>query len=262
MAAPILTLTTDFGLADHYVGVMKGVILGICPRARIVDLSHDVPTYNVAQGSYIIEASWRYFPRDTVHVVVVDPGVGSSRRPILIEAAGQYFVGPDNGVLAAICASAKCKVRVISNKKYFRQPVSRTFHGRDIFAPVGAHLAAGVSPSRIGTTIKNYSRLALPPPSQSGKRRWKGSVLRIDRFGNLITNFAASAFPTLESQKFKLAVGPFQTSLLAHNYAECQPGELLVIPGSSGYYEVSVNQGSAARHTKCEPGAPVELILI
>jgi S-adenosyl-L-methionine hydrolase (adenosine-forming) len=259
MAAPILTLTTDFGLADHYVGVMKGVILDICPRARIIDLSHEVPAYDISQGSYIIESSWRYFPRDTVHVVVIDPGVGSSRRPILIEAGGQYFVGPDNGVLAPIYACAKCKVRVISNKKYYRRPVSRTFHGRDIFAPVAAHLAAGVPPGRVGTTVKNYVRTAPQQPIQSGKRKWSGSVMRIDRFGNLITNFEAGAFPDLE--RFTLTAGQVKISRLARSYAECKPGELLVIAGSSGHLEISMNQGSAAQKLKIEPGAPLELLL-
>ena len=142
MTRPILTLTTDFGLTDHFVGTMKGVILGICPAAQIVDISHGVTPFEIAEGAYLIAQAWRYFPKKTVHVVVVDPGVGSARRPILVEAGGQYFLGPDNGVLSMVYLHEKCKVRHIVNEEYFRHPVSRTFHGRDIFAPVGAHLAA------------------------------------------------------------------------------------------------------------------------
>ena len=148
MRKPILTLTTDFGLSDHYVGTMKGVILTICPQAQIVDISHDVTPFEIGGGAYAIAQAYRYFPRKTVHVVVVDPGVGTSRRPILMEAAGQYFVAPDNGALAAVYGREAHKIRLISNEKYFLKPVSRTFHGRDIFAPVAAHLASGVAPSR------------------------------------------------------------------------------------------------------------------
>src|SRR4051794_9278243 len=136
MRKPILTLTTDFGLTDHYVGVMKGVILAICPDAQIVDIGHQVSPFEIGEGAYLIAQSYAYFPKKTVHVVVVDPGVGSARRPILMEAAGQYFIAPDNGVLSMIYAHEKAKVRLIANEKYFRKPVSRTFHGRDIFSPV------------------------------------------------------------------------------------------------------------------------------
>src|SRR5579872_4521305 len=140
MPEPVLTLTTDFGLADHFVGTMKGVILGICPKARIVDISHEVKPYDIAEGAYLIAQAYPYFPRKSVHLVVVDPGVGTARRPILLEAAGQYFVAPDNGVLAMIYSSVPHKVRAISSGRYFRKPVSNTFHGRDIFAPSAAHL--------------------------------------------------------------------------------------------------------------------------
>src|SRR5438309_3370657 len=146
MPKPILTLTTDFGLSDHYVGAMKGIILGICPQAQIVDITHDVTAYEITEGAYVIDQAYRSFPKKTVHVVVVDPGVGTARRPILMEAAGQYFIAPDNGVLSMIYLREKHKVRLIANEKYFRKPVSRTFHGRDIFSPVAAHIAAGAPP--------------------------------------------------------------------------------------------------------------------
>src|SRR5437660_3729291 len=140
MTAPILTLTTDFGVSDHFVGVMKGVILSICPRAQVVDISHGVTPFEIAEGAYLIAQAYPYFPKKTVHVVVVDPGVGTSRRPILLEAAGQYFVAPDNGVLSMVLAREPgAKFRLISNAKYFLKQVSNTFHGRDIFAPAAAH---------------------------------------------------------------------------------------------------------------------------
>lgn len=259
MAKPILTLTTDFGLADHYVGVMKGVILGICPEARIVDICHEVTPYEIAEGAYTIAQAWRYFPKKTVHVVVVDPGVGSARRPILMEAGGHYFVAPDNGVLAPIFEAEKHKVRLISNERYFLQPVSRTFHGRDIFAPVAAHLAAGVTAARMGKLIEDYLKPVSTKPVRSGKRTWVGQVLKIDRFGNLVTSFHVADFPHLERQNFTLTVGPVETSLLVRNYTECGPGELFAIAGSGGYYEVSLHQGSAAAHIRCQVGAAVEL---
>jgi hypothetical protein len=261
MPAPIFTLTSDFGLSDHYVAAMKGVILTICPQARMVDISHDISPFEIAEGAYLIAQAYPSFPRKTVHVVVVDPGVGTARRPILLEAAGQYFVGPDNGVLSMVYSREKHKVRLISNDRYFRKPVSQTFHGRDIFSPVAAHLAAGVPPSRMGKLIQDYLRPAFEKPQRTGKRTWTGRILKIDRFGNIVTNFHASEFPDLERKNFSLALGPRQVGVMAHNYAECGPGELFAIAGSSGYLEVSVGQGSAARIIGCETGAPAELTI-
>ena len=261
MRLPILTLTTDFGLSDHYVGTMKGVILGICPKAQIVDIGHEVSPFEITEGAYLIAQAYRYFPPKTVHVVVVDPGVGTARRPILMEAAGQYFIAPDNGVLAMIYTREQARIRLISNEKYFLHPVSRTFHGRDIFSPVGAHIAAAVPPSRMGKRIEDYLRPAFQKPHRTGKRTWSGRILKIDRFGNIITNFHSEDFPDLEKRNFAMVIGPQETSVLARTYAECGAGELFVIVGSSGYLEVSVSQGSAARKIGCESGALAELLL-
>jgi S-adenosylmethionine hydrolase len=250
MPAPILTLTTDFGLSDHYVGAMKGVILGICPRAQLVDISHLVSPFAIPEGAWLIAQAYRSFPPGTVHVVVVDPGVGSARRPILLEAAGQYFVAPDNGVLAMIYARQKHRVRAISNQRYFRRPVSRTFHGRDIFAPVAAHLAAGVAPARMGPRIVDSARPSFASPSQTGARTWAGEILHIDHFGNVITNFHVDEFPGLE----RLSIGRSKARRLLASYAEARPGELFAIVGSSGYLEVSLNQGSAAKKIGCASG--------
>ena len=261
MTKPILTLTTDFGLCDHFVGTMKGVILSICPQAQIVDISHGVTPFEITEGAYLIAQTYRYFPKKTVHVVVVDPGVGTSRRPILVEAAGQYFVGPDNGVLAMVYAQEKSKVRLISNEKYFLQPVSQTFHGRDIFAPVGAHLAARVPASRMGKLVEDYLRPEFARPQRAGKRTWNGTILKIDRFGNIVTNFHVRDFGDLEQRNFSLSIGPVTVAVLARNYAQCGPGELFVILGSSGYYEVSLSQGSAVKQIRCEMGAAAELMV-
>jgi S-adenosyl-L-methionine hydrolase (adenosine-forming) len=261
MARPILTLTTDFGVSDHYVGVMKGVILSICPEAQIVDISHDVTPHEIEEGGYLIAQAWRYFPKKTVHVVVIDPGVGSSRRPLLMEAGSHYFVAPDNGVLAMIFSAEKHKIRLISNERYFLQPVSRTFHGRDIFAPVAANIAKGLPASRVGKQIEDYLKPVSGKPQRSGKRTWVGKVLKIDRFGNIVTSFHVADFPYLERQNFTLSVGPVSTSVLARNYTECSPGELFVLIGSGGYYEVSLSQGSASKQIRCGPGGPVELVL-
>ena len=261
MPPPILTLTTDFGLTDHYAGVMKGVILGICPRAQLVDISHHVTPFQIGEGAYLIAQAYRYFPGKTVHLVVVDPGVGSARRPILMEAADQYFVAPDNGVLSMVFSREKHKIRLISNDRYFLHPVSRTFHGRDVFAPVAAHLAAGVAPARIGRLISDYLRPGFEKPQRTGKRTWLGRILQIDHFGNIVTNFHVDDFPDLEGRDFSMAIGAVETSSLLRTYAECAPGELFVIAGSSGYLEVSVSQGSAAGRIGCQTGASAELTL-
>jgi S-adenosylmethionine hydrolase len=250
MPAPILTLTTDFGLSDHYVGVMKGVILGICPDAQIVDISHQVSRYAIGEGAFTIAQAYRYFPPGTVHVAVVDPGVGSPRRPIVVEAAGQLFVGPDNGVFGMIFAGEKHEVRLIRNRRYFREPVSHTFHGRDIFAPVAAHLAAGVAPSSIGEILETYVRPSFENARQIDAWTWEGEILKVDRFGNVITNFHAEDFPTLE----ELAVGQAKARRLVRSYAEAPEGELVVLAGSSGYLEVSLNRGSAAQEIGCRAG--------
>ncbi len=255
----IVTLTTDFGLADHFTGVMKGVILGIAPRAAIVDITHQVEPYEIPQGAFLITQAYRHFPPGTVHVVVVDPGVGSSRRPILVEAARQIFIAPDNGVLSGVYAREKHRVRAITADRYFRKPVSQTFHGRDIFAPVAAHVAAGVAPAKMGRLIKDYLRREFDRPVRTGKRFWSGNVLHIDRFGNVITNFAPSDLPP--GRPFEMAVGPHRISRLETNYAASAPGELFLIEGSSGYLEISVSQGPAARMLGCGVGAPVELTL-
>ena len=261
MRKPIVTITTDFGYRDHYVGVMKGVILSICPEAAIVDISQDISPFEISEGAYVIAQAYRYFPLKTVHVVVIDPGVGSARRPILVEAAGQYFVGPDNGVLAMVYSAVTHKARAITADTYFLHPLSRTFHGRDIFAPVAAHLAKGVRPSTFGKIIEDHLKPTFTQPERIAKRVWVGLVLHIDRFGNLITNFHIEPFADVRDRPFEFAIGTQRLTRLALTYAEVTPGEPFVIVGSSGYLEIAANQASAARLLGCGVGAPCELTI-
>lgn len=254
---PIITLLTDFGLADHFVGVVKGVILGICPEAGIVDITHQVKPFAIAEGGFLLAQSWRYFPKGTIHVAVVDPGVGSSRRAILAEVGGHLFVAPDNGLLSLVFAEEEGhSVREITAHRYFRQPVSQTFHGRDVFAPVAAHLAAGVPPAEFGKPIEDATRFPIARPVQTAPRNWTGSIVRIDRFGNLITNFKVEQFGP---KPFELIAGLSTVNRIETNYEAAGLGEIFVIAGSSGYYEIAAGQDSAARMLGCGVGAPVEL---
>jgi S-adenosyl-L-methionine hydrolase (adenosine-forming) len=266
MTRPIITLTTDFGLSEHFVGVMKGVILAIQPAAQLIDISHGVQPYDIADGAFTIAQAYRYFPKKTVHVVVVDPDVGSARRPLLAEMAGQYFVAPDNGVLSMVLAREKPAlkrggVRHITNERYFFHPVSRTFHGRDIFSPVAAHLTAGVTPAKFGRRIEDYIRASFDEPAHTGKQVWRGAILKADHFGNLATNFHVEQFPSVRTHAFALSVGLQTITRLALTFSECAPGELFAVVGSSGYIEVAASQGSAAQALGCGAGSPVELTI-
>ena len=259
MRKPIVTLTTDFGLADHYAGVMKGVILGICPEAQIVDISHEVRPFEISQAAFLLAQAYRYFPPKTVHVAVVDPGVGSARRPLLIEADKHYFVAPDNGVLTMVYSGVPHNARHITADRYFLKPTSSTFHGRDIFSPVAAHLARGVRTSSFGKLVEDHLKVAFDKPQRTGRRLWSGTILHIDRFGNIVTNFYAKDFPEMEARPFELAIGPRKIHRLAVNYAGMEPGEVFLVVGSSGYYEISANQEPAAKLLGCGVGAPCDL---
>lgn len=225
---------------------MKGVILEICPRAHIVDISHQVTPFAIAQAAYLISQAYVWFPKKTVHVAVIDPGVGSERRAILVQAAQQYFVGPDNGVFSMVMAREKHKVRIITNERYFRWPVSRTFHGRDVFAPVGAYLAAGAPSANIGKIMLSPVLLDSAPPR----------VLHIDRFGNIVTNLAGD---DLHETRISLEIGGTRISKVANHYAEVEPGQLFLIEGSTGLIEISMNLGSAAARIGCGAGTPVRV---
>lgn len=259
MTNGLITFTTDFGLSDHFVGTMKGVVAAIAPRARVIDISHDIAPYNVTEAAFVIAEAWPYFPKGAIHVVVVDPGVGSSRRPILAAAGGHYFIAPDNGVLSLVFDAAAHKVRVISNPKFMRPDISRTFHGRDIFAPAAAHLAKGAKAAAFGKLIHDYVRTWNAKPALKAKDSWRGAILKVDRFGNLITNFAARDFAGITARPFEVRAGTKHIHRLALTYAETEVGDLFVIVGSAGYLEIAANQASAAELLRCSAGAFVEL---
>jgi S-adenosylmethionine hydrolase len=238
---------------------MKGVIASIARQAQVVDITHEVSAFEVSDGAFTIAQTYRYFPKKTIHVVVVDPGVGSARRPILAEMAGQYFIAPDNGVLSMIYSREEAKVRHITADRYFLKPVSRTFHGRDIFAPVAAHLAAGVLPAKFGKRVDDFLKMTIDQPSRTGKRAWTGTILKVDHFGNLITNLHMDEFLDLRTRPFELNVGLEKLSRLALTFSEGNQGELFVIAGSSGFIEVAANQSSAAKRLGCGVGSPESL---
>lgn len=257
----MITLLTDFGQQDHFVGVLKGVIATLAPTVPVVDITHEVPPFSILEGAFLLEQSWRYFPVGTIHVAIVDPGVGSERRALLIEAEGHRFIGPDNGIFSFLLGHDKVKVRSLEKPRYWLPNPSSTFHGRDIFAPVAAHLALGVKPAQLGPLIKDPMRSPSPSPTRLSRRAWTGTVLHVDRFGNLITNYRIDEFSTLRNRPFTLAVGLNSVELFASTYANSPAGELCVIPGSSGYYEVAIPQDSAARYTGLVAGSPLELTL-
>ncbi len=260
---PVITLLTDFGSADHYAGAMKGVILGICPDAQLVDISHEITPYAIAEAAFTLSQAWTCFPEGTVHMVVVDPGVGSSRRPILVEAAGHYFVAPDNGVLTMLYDAVPAHVVLeITASRYFRQPVSRTFHGRDVFAPVAAHIGNGLAAADLGDPIGDYLRLEFARPNRTGEKTWTGTILKADHFGNLITNFDSTAWQGLAAEAFEMRVGDRVASRIASNYARMATGEVFIIAGSAGFLELSVNRGSAGETTHARSGDVIELRLL
>lgn len=261
---PIITLTTDFGTNDHFVGAVKGVILDIVPEAAIVDVSHAVQAFDVLDGALTISQTYSYFPTGTVHMVVVDPGVGTARRPIIASSDGYHFVAPDNGVLSMVYArEERIHVRHITAEHYFRQPVSNTFHARDVFAPVAAYLAKLVDSHKFGDEIEDYVRFAAPKPKPAGDNRLRGVVLKVDRFGNLVTNITPEDAPELFNAKsaFKIVVGNKEITDLRTAYAEGAPGEVFGVLGSMGYLEIVANRAAAAQITGAGKGSEVSIFL-
>ncbi|MDP9171972.1 MAG: SAM-dependent chlorinase/fluorinase [Acidobacteriota bacterium] len=248
MPRPIITLLTDFGLRDHYVAAMKGVILGICPEACLVDISHEIEAFNIQQAAWTLAQACECFPPGTVHLVVVDPGVGSGRRPLAAQAGSHFFVGPDNGVLAGILDShSNPSVYQITAPKYFRHPVSTTFHGRDIFAPIAAHLATGLDIAQVGDPVAEYVRLATTA----------GTVVSVDRFGNIVTNLHGESFRWIAEQPFEMHLGSHVITAFAENYSDARENEYFVTIGSAGFLEVSLNRRSAAESLDVKPGMTV-----
>lgn len=261
----MITLTTDFGLTEHYVGAMKGVIYSINPAAQVVEITNAVQSFDVLDGALAISQAYSYFPKDTVHVVVVDPGVGGTRRPIIARAGQYVFVAPDNGVLSLVYErEERVSVRHITSEYYFHHPVSNTFHGRDVFAPVAAYLSKGVDASKFGEEISDFVRFAAPRPKATAANAWKGIVLKTDKFGNLITNISPKDIPQIfdgSSNAFKITVGKAEVTVLRSNYSEGAPGELFAILGSSGYLEICANKSSASRGAGVDKGSEVTITI-
>ena len=262
---PTITLTTDFGFNDHFVGTIKGVILEIVPDAQIVDISHAIQPFDVLDGALTISQAYSYFPTGTVHLVVVDPGVGTARRPIIASSDRHHFVGPDNGVLSLIYGrEERMHVRHVSAEHYFLQPVSNTFHGRDIFAPIAAYLAKGVETEKFGEEITDFVRFNAPKPKPVDERSLRGVVLKVDRFGNLVTNISEQDAPMLFQENpapFKITVGNSEITEIKANYAQGAPKQVFGILGSMGYLEISANRGSAAQIVGASKGSDVTVVL-
>jgi S-adenosyl-L-methionine hydrolase (adenosine-forming) len=241
----LITLITDFGTQDWFVGTTKGVILGINPRAAIVDITHEIPPGSIRAGAFALMASCRYFPKDTVHVVVVDPGVGSARKAIAVQTANYLFVGPDNGVLSFALARENIKtIHRLENETYFLQRVSQTFHGRDIFAPVAAHLSRGVPIHKFGRRQKEFARLEWPVP-RTTRTGIEGEVVYFDRFGNAITNIETATL--VGRVDHEVRAGDSRICGVKSFYHSVGTGEAAAVPGSSGFLEIAINGGSAEK---------------
>lgn len=259
----LLSLTTDFGVTDPFVGIMKGVIVGICSSAQIIDITHAIAPFDILEGALAIWQAWRYFPADTVHVVVVDPGVGSERQPVLARMGGHWFIAPDNGVLTLVerevlRGKGSAWHRRIANSWYMLPVRSNTFHGRDIFAPAAAHLSSqiergAVAAETFGPVIERILQLPIPEPIHNPDGSIEGVILKSDRFGNLLTNVAASDLP--EGQDgWVIEIGTLRIARFCRFYAEAEPGEIFAILGSSGLMEIAMNRGSAREETGITPG--------
>lgn len=254
----IITLLTDFGLQDSYVAEMKGVILSICPDATLVDITHSVPPQDIRHGAFILSAASRAFPPSTVHLAVVDPGVGSERRPVAIQTERGFFVAPDNGLLSFVLAEGPAlRAVLLSNQAYHRQPVSDTFHGRDIFAPAAAYIHNGVPLQAFGPEVSALSLFPMPRPRWIRENLLAGEVIHVDGFGNVITNIRCADG---DWERFaQVQVGRRSVRRFCRTYADALPGELIALFGSSGYLEVARREGNAARGLRAQVGTPVRV---
>jgi len=258
----IIVMLTDFGLKDGFVGTMKGVIYGINPRAKIVDLSHDISPQNIREADFVLRSSAKYFPGGSVFLVVVDPGVGSSRKAIILKTGNGLYIAPDNGVLSGIYREEKeVEIIEVTGKKYFLPALSNTFHGRDIFAPVAAHLSKGLPPEFAGEKIQEITIFEEDIPSIDENHKICGTVIYVDKFGNLITNISESFLDKNINPEGKI-IFKLKDKLikgLSNCYSEKPPGEPLAVMGSSGYLEIAVNCGRGEEFFGCGPGEKVFL---
>jgi S-adenosylmethionine hydrolase len=264
MSSRIVALLTDFGHRDPFVGIMKGVMLGINPDVQLIDISHEITPQRIREAAIVLAASYPYFPPHTIFLVVVDPGVGGTRRPLVVETADHLFVAPDNGVLGPALDQVEVR-RVIhaTETRYFRQPISRTFHGRDVFAPLAAWLSCGIQAHEMGTAVDEYQPLELPRPRVEAGGELAGEVIYLDRFGNLITNIAETWVMEVWGpppwQGIEVYIETSVVRGLDSHYAQRSPQELGLIINSWGLFEVFANRGSAAQSTGVVEGRPVRL---
>lgn len=258
----VITLTTDFGLRDGFAGILKGVIYGIAPQVKIVDITHTIEPQNILEGAYILQRAAPFFPAGTIHIYVVDPGVGTGRRPLAARLGEHTFVGPDNGMLTPLIEAAEQNEKPVefvhlNNPKYWLPKVSRTFHGRDIFAPAGAHLASGVLLSALGPRISDPVRIELPRPEKTDGG-WIAHIIRIDVFGNLATDLPASALAGRTQVVVRLLGAAVDR--ITESYGHKQPGDLVALVDSEGYLEIAVVNGSAAQKLGAKVGDLVEVL--
>ncbi len=256
---PPITLLTDFGNADYFVAAMKGVILSVNPDARVVDITHAVPAQDIEAAAFTLFAAHKSFPKGTIHVAVVDPGVGSNRRALLIKAAGQFFVGPDNGILSYVCDESEPRVFHLNEPAYFRRPVSDTFHGRDIFAPIAAWLSLGLTPKRLGKEIDDYVRLPSLHPETNQDGVISGRVIHIDHFGNCVTNITTNELTAeLIAAGFRVTIREHQVETFHRFFAEeTNTNRAFCVWGSAGFLEIAAKNQSAAELLNVKRGDPV-----
>ncbi len=253
----IITLITDFGLQDGYVGVMKGAMANINLSANVIDISNNIEPQNIFQAAYVLNSSYAYFPKGTIHVVVVDPGVGSDRKIICLKTDDYLFLAPDNGVLSFVTAKEESpSIREVTNGKFFLPLISNTFHGRDIFAPVAAHLSKGINYKELGERVEKINQIDLPKPILSPDRELTAEILYVDSFGNLITNVNREIIDRmkLESERVSITMGRRRINGICSSYTDVGDNEALAIFGSSGYLEISVNRGNAGDVLKLKKG--------
>jgi S-adenosyl-L-methionine hydrolase (adenosine-forming) len=252
---PVITLLTDFGRVDPYVGMMKGVIAEISPEANVVDITHDVPPQDIRTGAFFLERAFRYFAPGTVHVAVVDPGVGTARAPVALCAEKHVFIGPDNGVLTL--AAPRSRAVALTQNAYFHKPVSNTFHGRDIFASVAAHVANGVPLEKLGPPEKRLIRLPRWKPRRTAVGI-RATVVSVDHFGNLITNLDLENWKSL--RRPRLCAGSFASSRLEKNYRAVPGGDLVALVGGYGLIEIAARDASAAKILGLSVGDSIRLV--
>jgi S-adenosyl-L-methionine hydrolase (adenosine-forming) len=263
MKTPIITLLTDFGTKDHYAASIKGVILGINPRCRLVDISHQVTPHDIREGAFLLANAYSCFPRGTIHLAVVDPGVGSPRKPVLIVTQNYCFLGPDNGLFSLALQREKVEQIIeLTRPRFFRSVVSTTFHGRDLFAPVAGHLSLGVKPRSFGPKLDSCTTLDIGKPSVKWKKLM-GQLIHIDAFGNLISNITEEQFARFTGGRpFLIQVGKETIGSLKKAYWEGEEGELMALIGSGGLLEISVRESSAQRRLRTEQGDPISIGVI